>query len=151
MMKTGFFITDSLVYSCRVELKSKEIVFNEEIPDYPVNQMLRMVFKLLRTPSRPPVDESSEMISRTNLSLKLDKVIQVVSLVSFWVLVVCHCYHVSNGPSGECVRNFSKLRRPLFFKTLFFLTLALKNAKPILTKWESGHQKRGNFIYLDNL
>ena len=59
MTKTGFFITDSLVYSCRVELKSKEIVFNEEIPDYPVNQMLRMVFKLLLTPSRPPVDESS--------------------------------------------------------------------------------------------
>jgi len=123
LMKTGFFITDSLVYSCRVELKSKEIVFNEEIPDYPVNQMLRMVFKLLRTPSRPPVDESSEMISRTNLSLKLDKVIQVASLVSFWVLVVCHCYHVSNGPSGECVRNFSKLRRPLFFKTFFGLWL----------------------------
>lgn len=38
-----------LVYSCRVELKSKEIVFNEEIPDYPANQMLRIVFKLLST------------------------------------------------------------------------------------------------------
>ena len=143
MTKTGFFITDSLVYSCRVELKSKEIVFNEEIPDYPVNQMLRMVFKLLRTPSRPPVDESSEMISRTNLSLKLGKVIQVASLVSFWVLVVCHCYLVSNGPSGECVRNFSKLRRPLFFKTFFGLwlwkmqSLSLQNGKVVIRKGET--------------
>lgn len=42
-----------LVYSCRVELKSKEIVFNEEIPDYPANQMLRIVFKLLLTRWRP--------------------------------------------------------------------------------------------------
>ena len=46
------------VYSCRVELKSKEIVFNEEIPDYPANQMLRLGFKLMPAQKRPRKNRS---------------------------------------------------------------------------------------------